>query len=358
MAAVKTLFSAAFRATIPATRFLQKMFMSPDEYVFPGEKVQIDIIRTEEEFAVNVALYKGGRGNSFDLFTDKEYTPPMFDEYAYITAATLNKRLPGRTIYDLSPGYEQDFADLLMEYASALRAKIIRAKEIYARDALYFGEITLVNGDVIDFNLKADHIYITPVSWTSTSDPFADFAVLGGRIRRDSGRAIIDAIAGETAIQKFLNNDAVKASADLKQIERMSITSPMAREEGSTYHGTFSANDYKINLWTYSQYHKVPEGFGFPNEGTRQPYIPTDRICVLPTNPDFRLYYGGVPVLSDVSPDLRGVLSMDQIPALERGRMLPYIYLDRDKMSVKVGVRSRPLPIPVEIDGYGVLVVT
>jgi len=353
---VKTLFSTAFKQIIPATKYLQNLFKSPDEYVFSGEDVQIDIIRTDEEFAVNCALYKGGRGNAFDLFTDKEWTPPMYDEFAYITAPLLQKRMPGRTIYDMGTGYERDFAFLLLEYSRALANKIVRAKEIQARDALFYGQITLVNGDVIDFNFKADHIYALPSVWTnSTSNPFAHFATIGGRVRRDSGRAIMDAIFGETMIQEFLNNDIVKASADLEQIDRMALTSPIAQDEGATYHGTFSANDYKINAWTYPQYHKVPVGYGLPNEGTKQPYIPTDRVVVLPTDPDFRLYYGGVPTLQNLSPETANVLEMTQFPTMEAGRMVPYADLDKNKQAVKVGVRSRPLTIPVDVDSIGVL---
>lgn len=168
-----------------------------------------------------------------------------------------------------------------------------------------------------------------------------------------------DVIAGSVALQKFLNNENVKEAADLKQIERISMNSPMAREEGAKYHGTFSARDYEVNMWSYPQVVGVPLGFSLPNEGTKVPYIPADKIICLPENPDFRLYYGGNPTLTaNVDPELAALTGLTMVPDIVPGEMLPYFHVDYDKESVKVGVRSRPLPVPVGIDEFGVITVT
>lgn len=356
----KTLLSEAFRQITPPTRFLQNIiYKTPDEYVTQAAAIQIDKIRGFEEYAIDIAPGSGGRPNDFNKFTDKEYVPPMFDEYAYLTAETLQKRMPGRTKYDIG-SYTRDFADLALEYLVGLRDKVTRAIEIQCRDGLFYGKITLVNGDIIDFKMKATHIYDTPTVWTnSAADPMLDFATLGGRMRSDGGREPVDAIGGRVAVSKFLNNQNVKESAKLEQIERAAITSPIAREEGSKYHGTFSAEDYKINLWTYPQTHRVPEGFNLLNEGTNQPYIPDDRFVLLPADPECRLYYAGVPTLAEIDDAaLMSLLGMGEIPTLSAGKVVPYANLDREKLAIKVGVRSRPLAIPVEVDGIGVLVVT
>jgi len=363
MANLKTYLAAAFKEEEPVSRFLQSFFKTPDEFIFYGDKVQIDAVRGKEEYAVDVKKNAGGRGNEFNIFTRKEYEPPEYDEYAYVTAAELNKILPGQTIYDnvSNPNaYTRDLAMILMDRLNALRNKIIRSKELQCRDALFFGKITLINGDEIDFKQKATHVYTTPTAWTAAGDPFADFGVLGQRVRKDGVREIVDAVFGSTALSKFLNNAVVKAQGDkFQQLDRMSITSPIARDQGAKYHGTFSAEDYKLNIWSYPQFVGIPTGFGLPNAGTKQPYIPVDRIVVLPDMPDFRLFYAGIPSLTNnVSAELAGFTGLNQMPSIERGKMIPYAFIDNEARAIKLGVRSRPLAVPVEIDGYGVMIVT
>lgn len=361
--AFKTLLARAFKEEEPKTKFLQKFFQTPDEYIFSGDKVEIDAVRGKEEYAIDVKKNAGGRDNDFSVFTRKEYEPPEYDEMTYITAAELNKMLPGRTKYEgvnVPGSYAADLAMLGVDRLNALRNKIIRSIELQCRDALFFGKITLINGDVIDFKAKASHFYTTPVAWTAAgSDPFADFGVIGQRVRKDGVREIIDAIFGSTALSKFLNNTTVTTQGDLKQIERIAITSPLSEDEGAKYHGTFSAEDYKINVWTYPQYVGVPLGFGLPNQGTKVPYIPVDRIVVLPSMPDFRLFYAGIPTLTrQVSAEFQAFTALNQMPIIERGKMIPYAFADEKSRSIALGVRSRPLAVPVEVDGYGVIIVS
>jgi len=360
---LKRLNSAAFREADTPTRFLTGLFNSPEEFHFNGEEVQIDAVRGKEEYAIDILPYSGGRANSANVFTRKIYKPPAYDEYTYLTAEELNKVQAGDTRFDNvqnSQGYVEAAANLLTDKQILLRNKIIRAIELLSRDALVYGKITLLNGDVIDFKQKAALQYSTPTAWTvSTADPFQDFATLGDRIRQYGVRELKDAIFGTVAIQKFLNNANVKGAAELRQIERIAMTSPMAREEGAKYHGTFSSAGYEVNAWSYPQVVGIPTGYGLPNEGTKVPYIPVDKIICLPENPDFRLYYAGNPTLtSRVSPELMALTELSMMPTIERGEMLPYYRLDYEADSVKVGVRSRPLPVPVGIDEFGIITVT
>jgi hypothetical protein len=356
---VRKLMSDAFREEPKPTRFLTGFFKSPPEFRFDGEEVEIDAIRGKEEFAIDVAPNSGGRANKANIFTTKKYKPPGYDEYTYITAEMLQKRLPGRTAYDLS-SYSVTLADLLVNNQVMLRDKIIRAIELQSRDGLLNGKIVLINGDEIDFNQKASHQFPTPLAWTnSLADPLADFAAVGNIVRKDGVVAITDAIFGEAALSKFLNNANVIARGDLKQIELFAIASPIARDDGAAFHGQFTAGSYKINIWSYPQFVRVPLGFGLPNEGTKVPYIPTDKIFVLPTVPDFRLYFAGVPSLTNrISPELMGVTGLDRLPSIEKIDMLPYFRLDQDADSVRVGVRSRPVAIPVGIDQFAIITVT
>jgi len=354
---VKTLMSDAFIAEAPPARFLQDKFETPERYIFAGEDIEIDEFSDADEYAVDVIPYGGGRANKFNLYTRKKYTPPMFNEYTDITAKELGKVFPGRTKYQLNDaGYAMDFADIMVSRLNDLRKKISRGVEIYARDALFYGFITLINGDTIDYKLKPSHIHTIVTPWTSSgSNALSDFVTIGDIVLADGFKPIVDAIFGSTVLTEFLDNDVVKELGKMEQIVRVAITSPMVNDKAARYHGTFSAGNYKINIWSYPQSVRVPTGFSLPNEGTKVPYIPTDRVCVLTQDPDFRLYYAATPSLANVSAEIAGTIGMTEIPALAKGMMIPYAYLDRENQSVRAGVRSRPLPIPTSINEVGVI---
>ena len=53
----------------PVTRFLTRMFDSPPEYKFEGDEVEIDAVRENEEYAIDVRPNTGSRGNKANIFT-------------------------------------------------------------------------------------------------------------------------------------------------------------------------------------------------------------------------------------------------------------------------------------------------
>ncbi|MCP4677085.1 MAG: hypothetical protein GY854_16535 [Deltaproteobacteria bacterium] len=353
---LRTYMARAFQELDMPTLFLASFFKSGDQDKFPGVIVKVDSVRGKEEYAIDVIPYSGSRGNKITLFTRKEYAPPAYDESAYLTAEELATVQPGRTEYNRTV----DLANMIVNRQKILRNKIWRAKEMLCRDALILGKITLRNGDVIDFKQRAELQYTTPADWTnSTTDALSDFSVIGGRIRKYGVKPLKDAIFGETALQKFLNNAAVKSQADIKKYERAAITSPIAKEDGADYHGTFSAGSYNVNIWSYPQVVGIPMGFGLPNEGTKQPYIPADKVICLGADPDFRLFYAANAVLADpVSAELMGMTGLPMLPSLVPGEMQPYFILDERHASVEIGIRSRPLPVPVGIGEFGIMTVT
>ncbi len=355
MPLLKTLVGAAFKQRDRVTKFLSGLFKSPPMNKFPGAEVQIDAVRGKEEYAIDVAPNSGSRGNKANIYTTKKYAPPSFDESIFATAAELNSVLPGRSQNDMT-SYTMDLADLIVERQTLIREKIERAIEVQSRDAMILGKVILINGDEIDYKQKASHQFSIPVAWTSsTAFPTNDFSTVGGIIRKDSSRELRDAIFGETALQQFLDNDNFQKKGDLKMIERIALTSPMAMEEGATFHGQFSAGSYRINVWTYPQVVGIPTGFGLPNEGTKQPYIPTDKIICLPADPDFRLYFAGVATLISASPEVAGLTGFNEMPAMETADIVPYFNLDRRARALEIGVRSNPLAAPVGIDEFVIM---
>jgi len=85
----------------PVPGFLSSFFQSPPENFHETEKVEIDITRGGEEVAIVIQdLSVGARSNSADVFTNKEFTPPIYSEEFPITASDLIKRTAGRTPFE------------------------------------------------------------------------------------------------------------------------------------------------------------------------------------------------------------------------------------------------------------------
>lgn len=341
-------------------RFLSSFFKTENKDIFEGRKIRIDIIRDNREYAVTIKYGSGSRKNTLLKWTGREFTPPAYHETTDITGYDLDTVMPGMSQYDLAQSYTEILGILAMNAIDGMANKIGRGIEIMCRDCLYYGKIILVNGDEIDFEVPTDHFYTTPVAWTaSTADPFNDFGVIGDRVRRDSGRPIADAICGATALNKFKNNDNVKEAAQFRQMDRMSLESPVADpESGAVYHGTIDGSDYKINIWTFPESVRVPLGFNLSNEGTLVPIIPTDRIAVLPLNPNFKLYYAGNSVIKKLDESTKEKLGISAGPAMQAGQILKYAVLDELHEAVRTGVKSAPFPALVDKNELGVIIVT
>lgn len=342
-------------------KFLSSFFKTDENKdIFEGRKIKIDIVRDNREYAVTITYGTGSRKNTLLKWTGREFTPPAYHESVDITGYDLDTVLPGMSQYDLSKNYSEVLGTLAMNAVDGMSNKIARGIEIMCRDALFFGKITLVNTDEIDFEVPADHFYTTPVAWTNSSaDPFADFSVIGDRVRRDSGRPVTDAICGGTALSKFKNNDNVKEAAKFQQMDRMSLESPLAKpESGAVYHGTINGSDYKINIWTFPESVRVPIGFNLSNEGTLVDIIPTDRICILPVNPYFKLYYAGNHVIKKLDESVKEKLGIPAGPAMRAGKIQKYAVLDEVNEAVRVGVKSAPFPALVDKNELGVIIVT
>jgi hypothetical protein len=122
-----------------------------------------------------------------------------------------------------------------------------------------------------------------------------------------------------------------------------------------------SAGSYKFQVWTYPQFYEVPTatelgGITLPNAGTIVPYIPEDKVIVLPSSDriDLKLLYGGIPEV--VNRNDPRIASPDGLSvANTRASFLPYKLVDQKAVSVNVGVRSAPLCVPRQIDGFSVI---
>jgi len=353
---VRRAMGLVFRKKANPTGFLSSMFQSPDSNKSDTVEIVFDIKRNGEDIAIDIVRGTGGRNNVNKRFTTKTYTPPVYDEYSNFNENERLQRAIGRTEYDESTMAEVIAA--ITDDQVLLQDKILRAIEKQAADAFFTGTVVLINSDTVDFKQKATHKISPPVDWSHADGvPIDDLA--GGAVlnRKDGLSTTKDAIFGTTALSLLFNNAQFKALADFRRVDSMNFRPPVMNSDGATFHGQLTIGDWVINVWSYPQFYLVPTGFGLANEGTKVPYIPTDKVWLGDMNARFDLLYAGIAKLVTADPRLASI-GINQIPQTMKGDFHIYGAVDELGADVTYGVKSAPLCVPTDIDSYCTFTVT
>ncbi|MFI4894430.1 MAG: major capsid protein [Phycisphaerales bacterium JB058] len=353
---VRTVLDRLFKDGAKPTMFLSS-FASVRKT--SAAAIAVDILRNKEEYAVDIIPGAGSRSNKKARWTTKEYIPPLYSESDSLTAQELQKRLPGVNAFDQS---DMSYATQAIKIASDkqidLQDKILRAIELQARDAYFSGQIELLNGDTIDFKKKTTHGITPTTDWAdATGTPLDDISDACALIRKDG---LVQAnryrlIVADDVVEVLKANAQMVEKANLRRVNNVEMDRVSdINDLGAVRHGEFDAGRYIIELWTYPQFYDVPEGFGFANEGTKQPYIPSGEALLLPAGGiDLRLWFAGVPtMLNQVEPEAAAAVGGLSVPTLAEADFVPWIIGDDRKKCIELGVDSAPLFVPVQIDGF------
>jgi len=323
--------------------FLQRLFW--DENVFASTEVEVDIQRDSEKIAIDVIRGGGnvGNGNQADIYTSKTYTPPMYNEYGFVTATQLTKRIPNQPKYS-----NIDKEAAFMYYAGKINRKntmkIMRAIELQAAQALLTGTVTLTNGESLDFKMKSSHKLTPSIKWDqSTGVPITDISNHVDTIFKD-GKVIPNvAIFGQKAWSVFWANPQVQKYLDNRRFDQGRIE-PSERLNGARYKGTLEIGDAVLDLYTYSNFYTN-------SSGTQTVYLTTDSVILMNKDALLQKAYAE----TEVMPKYEEMYREEGMPeGLEfaGGKLVPYTY-DAPPTSQAVGVQSAPLVIPTAIDTIG-----
>lgn len=350
----------AFKERANPTLFLSSWFKTGPRDIFRTKKCVIDIKRNGRPIAIDVVRGTGGRRINNKTFTTKEYEPPIYDLYNDYNDQELLNRLPGNTEYE-SIEESVQFMALVVDDQIEVKDMILRAIEKQAADTLLTGSVPLINSETIDYKQKTSHQIVSDPVWSNSGGlPRVDITSACQLISDDAKITIGEYIAifGTSAWENFIEkNQGPGENFDMKDAQLADIVLPTMNIEGASFHGYASAGSYKLQLWTYPQNYDVPTGFGLPNEGTTVPYIPADKVIIIPPSRfiDLRLVFAGLPKLVDrVDPRLRGI-GLTATPSIIAADFDPYGFVDESAVCAKIGVRSAPLVVPTQIDGWVVI---
>lgn len=302
--------------------------------------------------AVDVALGAGGRYASDDKYDYVDFTVPEYNQFDKITEEDVFKVNFGETEYSQIA----NIINLVTDKQQNLKDTIILAQELQARDALFFGKITLTSGGVIDFDLKDTHKITVSNAWSSANGkPLTDLSEAADIITNDSRliSPVFHLYMEEKGLNALLSNPEFKSNADYDAgYKRTQVSMPLEKTPGVTYHGTFAKGSKIFHLWGYKATYTIPKGFNYADEGQQKTFIPTGRALLFNDGTKFQTNFGAINDTNNQKTDIpTGRLNLKKV------KYLPYSYgvTENGSSWTVAGVKSRPLFVPVDVDGYAVL---
>lgn len=350
----------AYFQDAPATMFLASLFQVRPENIHRSETVEIDIERSDEDISIAIQdLSTGARYNSKDLYTNKNFTPPIHKEKFALNAFDLIKRQPG-----FNPFEDVTFLrNLTRQFFSNMREiarKINRSIEVQASQVLQTGTVVLndENGNAvysINYSPKASHFPTAGTAWGSTGDtPIKDLNSLANEIRNNGLGDVDQGIFGEDAFEAMMENTDIQnrldtRRADLGQIARM----PVGGTRGGNFRGTLDMGNFKIDVWTYGGRYKDPQ------TGNKVQFVDPSKVILRDSMGRLDATFGAIP---NIAREL-GMNSTSLIPGLPsrfpsvaaQSDLTTNAWISPDGEQAFGMVGSRPLLIPTAIDTFGCL---
>ncbi len=338
--------------------FLSGFFTSPPENFHTTEEIELDIIRSEEELSIVIQdLSVGHRMNSSDIYTNKNFKPPIHKEAIPLNAHDLIKRMPGQNPFQ-SPDFRSNVIVRMFQGMQKIERKIRRSIEFQASQVLQTGVVTLTDSAgvplyTIDYKPKSTHFPTVGTAWSNpASDKLADIRSLADVIRSDGLSDPKELIMGQTAFEQFISDAAVLARFDNRRMDLGGIVSMEMRGNGGTFRGIVEIGNYRYDIWTYGA------RFTDPQTGNSTPFLDEDKVIVRAIG-RMDATFGAIPNIGQ----LLGVDNSALIPELPSRITLPQgsvdlhtnVWLSPDGSQLFGGVGTRPLMIPTAIDTYGCL---
>lgn len=342
-----------------APMFLSGFFQSPPENFHNTEKVEIDVLRDDEDVAIVVTdLTTGTRENEVTQYVNKGFTPPIFDESGRITAYDTIKRVAGQDPFQ-NPDFAANATSQSFRLFRKLERKIRRSIELMSSQVLQTGVLTLTNAAgtalyTLDFQPKSTHIATVSVTWAtdgSTGTPLADLASLASVVRRDGKKQPTKLVFGSSALQRFLANEDVQKQLDNRAMQ-LGQLAPQTRGQGATFQGFIWIGHYRFEIWMYDGFYRDPV------TGNHTDYIHPEKVIMMSDGARLDLSYGAIPMI--VPPEQRALPFLPpRMNDSDAGLDLTvnaYVTPNGKHLIVEAG--TRPLTIPTAIDTFACLDVT
>ena len=320
------------------TFFRDKFFKNVK--TFATERVDIDIVKGDRRMAAFVHPRAGGQVLEDKGFKTESYKPPLINPYDTTTADQLMDRLPGEDIYSgMTPA--QRAAQKLTDEYNRLNDATTRREEWMAVQAIVTGQIPVVGkgvNEVIDFGFTNTKTLTGNNRWGQSSakvldnlDDWVEETLTNGFVNVDM------AIMGKAALRAFLSDADVQKQLDNRRIE-MGIIQPRDLPNGVRYIGHL--NKPSLDIYEYGEVYY--DDWTDPSNPETKPLIPTNKVVLISSNPNYMLAYGACTYIEDAT---------QQWVTAQTARLLrSYVEHHPDRRMIEL--QAHPLPIPDKADSW------
>jgi len=302
----------------------------------PTLELAIGVVRGSEKIAVDVTRGTDGNRNTFSKSTEKIFIPPYYREYFDHTSLDFYDILFGAVSIS-----DRMFSQIVLSSSEKMQMlvdKIRRSYEKQRGEILDTGVMTFKDGTgQIDFKRKAGSI-VDPGAgnyWANNVDLFAQLTA-AGRWLRQNGKVStyrLQAILGQEAASDLFANTVFLARQNNFNMKLDSINPPQRTAQGGNYIGTVTADEFTVDLFTYTDYYEDPD-----NGNALTPYLDPKLVRVMPERPQFKMAYAAVPqLLEPGQPPITGDYVFTE-------------YVDEKRRTREYHVESAGMPIPTAID--------
>lgn len=348
---------ALYNQQAAPTGFLSSFFQSPARNFHTSEEVEIDVTRGQEEVSVVIEdLSTGYRFNSTDIYTNKNFKPPIHKEAISLNAFDLIQRMPGQDPFQ-SPDFRSNLIERIFAGAVKIEAKIRRSIELQASQVLQLGVVTLIdeNGNArytIDYKPKATHLVTVGTAWNAGGATIADdIRAISEVIRNDGLADPNQLIMGVNAFEAFVQDADIIQRFETRRANLGAINPMRTDAEGGHFRGVVEIGNYSYDVWTYGG------RFTHPQTGVATQFVTPASCIVRASSGRLDATFGAIPNIralmgggaSSLLPELPGRITN----AAGGMDLFTNAWMSDDGEQVFAGVGARPLMIPTAIDTFG-----
>ena len=331
------------RIAPPVHTFFRDKFFT-NEKTFPTERVDIDLVKGDRRMAAFVHPKVGGKVLTDSGYKTESYKPPLVNPYDITDAEKLMTRLPGEDLYSgMTPA--QRTAQKLTDEYNRLNDATTRREEWMAVQAIVTGSIPIVGegvNETISFGFTNTATLTGNNKWGGASAKVLDNLEEWSDQVLTNGFANVDmAIMGKDALKEFLKDENVQKMLDNRRVE-MGLIHPQDLPNGVRYIGHL--NKPNIDIYEYAEVYY--DDWTDPENPATLPLIPSNKVVLIPSNPNFMMAYGLCTYLDDNG----------QWVTAQASRVLrSYIEHHPDRRMLEL--QTHPLPIPDKVDSWFVATV-
>jgi len=346
---------AAYEQSASPTAFFTRMFSSPAANYHNSAEIGIDIERSDEDIAIAITdLTVGSRMNSLDLYTNKKFVPPIYDEAFVIAGTDMIKSVAGSNPFE-DFSFLSNATTKFFKGMRKVEAKIRRAIEVQAAQVLQTGTVTLIDSTgatvyAIDYKPKATHFPTVSTAWDGVNPTIeADLANICDVVR-DDGQLDPDlSIWGDDVLRIALADTAFSAKFDPRRADTGRIVPLELRDSGGQFRGVIDVGNYQLEVWTYGGRYKHPQ------TGAMTKLMDRKKVLVRASGGRLDATFGAIPMI--VPPESRVLPFLPPRISREGGSMdlTTNVWVDDAGKNLFGSVGTRPLLIPTAIDTFGCL---